>query len=354
MRGKPKKSAREKDFTSRYLSGGMDADADAVGNRQQFNRRSKFHQQNKTARTAKDRQDLLTEEQIATLPRGLVLQVYSRYLEVRDEAGASRLCVVRKTLQKTGQTQIVVGDRVRFRPPEGGSTDVDGVIEHVEPRQTVLTRADSFKAIEQHPIVANAEQMLIVASVWAPFARWGLVDRMLIAARAGGLEPVIVLNKIDLADSDDDAKQQMAIADEALAHYETLGVGTIRASVERSIGIDALRETLRGRITVLAGHSGVGKSSLTRAVQPSLELKVGEVSSVHLKGKHTTTSARYYDLEIGGAVIDTPGVKLFGLWGVTLENLDEFYPDIAAGAAPVWRVQSHERIAESLAVQARR
>jgi ribosome biogenesis GTPase len=100
----------------------------------------------------------------------------------------------------------------------------------------------------------------------------------------------------------------------------------------------------------LAGHSGVGKSSLIRAVQPQLDLRVGEVSTYTDKGRHTTTSARRYvlDLEGGGSVIDTPGVKLFGLWGVTRENLDEFFPDVEDDSAPEWRRESYKRIAESL------
>jgi ribosome biogenesis GTPase len=101
-------------------------------------------------------------------------------------------------------------------------------------------------------------------------------------------------------------------------------------------------------VTVLAGHSGAGKSSLIAAVQPGLDLRIGEVSALTDKGRHTTTSARWYDLDMGGAVIDTPGVKLFGLWNVTAENLGEFFPDVEAGTAPAWREESFRRIAASL------
>jgi ribosome biogenesis GTPase len=355
MSGKPKKGPREKDLTSRYLSGGLDEDR--VDSQQRFNQRHKHHQANKTARTAQARADEPPAD-LPTLPVGQVLQVYSLFCEVRSDGG-SYLCTVRRTLAKVRDTQVVVGDRVRFRPAplEAGTTasgQREGVIEDVLDRATLLTRSDSFKAIEQHPIVANAEQMLIVASLWAPFPRWGLIDRMLIAARAGGLDPVVCLNKVDLADTDAESRQQADAADAAMAHLESLGHRTLRTSLPLNVGIDALREVLRGRITVLAGHSGVGKSSLVSAVQPSLDLRVGEVSRVHLKGKHTTTSARYYDLEVGGAVIDTPGVKLFGLWGVTPDNLLDFFPDVAAETAPPWRVESYTRIAESLASASRR
>ena len=103
-------------------------------------------------------------------------------------------------------------------------------------------------------------------------------------------------------------------------------------------------------MTVLAGHSGVGKSSLIRAVQPDLDLRIGEISRITEKGRHTTTSARRYPLRIGGAVIDTPGVKLFGLWNVTRENLSHYFPDVDADAetAPRWRRESYQRILASL------
>jgi ribosome biogenesis GTPase len=169
---------------------------------------------------------------------------------------------------------------------------------------------------------------------------------MLVAARAGGLKPIVCLNKIDLSDESD---SDIDFAREALTLYSSaLGAVTLETTVETGVGIDALRGLLRNKSTVLAGHSGVGKSSLIRAVQPSLDLRVGDVSHVTQKGRHTTTSARRYPLEIGGAVIDTPGVKLFGLWNVTRENLLEHFPDVEAETAPEWRVESYERILTSL------
>lgn len=354
VRERRRKAHREKDITRKYLEGGFEE----VEQAERFTTASKHAEKTKILRTAQLRADEVNQR-VATLPIGRVIQVYSLFSEVEriDDPQRPRfLCTTRKTLARTSKTQVVVGDEVRFQPTgtmhETGYPEA--VIEHIEPRRTVLTRADSFKAIEQHPIVANAEQMLIVVSLWAPFPRWGLIDRMLVAAQAGSLVPIVCLNKIDLADSDPEARQQMDFAQIALAHYASLGIATVQTSVEANVGIDALREILRGRITVLAGHSGVGKSSLVRAVEPSLDIRIGDVSAIHLKGKHTTTSARRYDLPIGGAVIDTPGVKLFGLWGVTRDNLDDFFPDVAAGTAPDWRVESHRRIYESLPDTGRR
>ncbi len=317
---------------------------------QRFTQRSKHAEQNRILKTARLRAEVeLDSSGLDALPVGQVNQVYSLYSEVLHE-GTMYLCVVRKTLHRVRDTGVVVGDRVRFRPTQQRDElgRPEGVIEQILPRVTVLTRADSFKALTQHPIVANAEQMLIVASLWQPFARWGLIDRMLVAARGGGLVPIVCLNKIDLADTDPRAAEQMDMAQTALSHYASLGIRSIQTSAERSIGIDALRDVLRGRVTVLAGHSGVGKSHLVRSIEPTLDIRVGEVSQIHLKGKHTTTSARRYPLGIGGAVIDTPGVKLFGLWNVTRETLPDFFPDVASGDAPDWRRESYVRIESSL------
>ena len=303
---------------------------------------------------------------IDQLPAGQVVQVHSLFSHVQYQ-GIVYLCVVRRTLTRVSDAYIVVGDRVRFRDTstrdDNGAVvgNLEGVIEQVLPRDTILTRADSFKGNTQHPIVANASQMLIVASLRLPRVKWGLVDRMIVAARSGKLQPIVCLNKMDLgaapadgAGGTQDASYLVPVAQDAvearevLAYYRSQDIQTLETSVELSLGLTTLRDVLRNHETVLAGHSGVGKSSLIRSIQPHLDLRVGDVSHYTDKGRHTTTSARRYPLDFGGSVIDTPGVKLFGLWGVTRDNLDEYFPDIVAGTAPEWRRHSHDRMAESL------
>ncbi len=319
-----RKASREKDLTGRYFSG--DFEEDRVESSQRFTDRGKHAEQNKIQRTQTQRAaDGVGAASMDALPVGRVVQVYSLY--------------------------YVVGDLVKFR--DSGSVDEssgrpEAVIEQVLPRKTVLTRSDSFSGIEQHPIVANADQMLIVVSLVKPEVKWGLVDRMLVAAQAGGLLPVVCLNKIDLARSDQTAGQELDFAMAVLAHYATMGIRCLQTSAIAQIGLDELRQILRDKTTVLAGHSGVGKSTLIKSIQPALDVRIGEISNFTAKGRHTTTSAREYPLDFGGKVIDTPGVKLFGLWGVDAKNLSDFFPDVASNSAPEWRMESFRRIERSL------
>ena len=361
------------DLVSRYNAGEFASDRvdqDDADQRQHFSNRSKHAETDKIARTTVERGEraaLLAAaaeeggQPVEQLPTGSVMQVYSLFCDVESPDGKRYLCVVRKTLTRSSDTRavVVVGDVVRMRDINrlDSAGRSEAVIEHVEPRRTVLTRTDSFKNQLQQPIVANADQMLIVAAVTEPPVKWGLIDRMIVAARSGGLVPIVCLNKVDLVGTvaagepietaaDDESLDPVA----ALSYYLALGIQTVQTSVETAVGLDELRTLLVGRTTVLAGHSGVGKSSLIRVVDPALaHIRIGAISGYTGKGRHTTSSARHYPLNSGGAVVDTPGVKLFGLWGVTPDRLIEFFPDVDAGTAPPWRQVSYDRIRDTLA-----
>src|SRR5262245_26622237 len=264
MKGKPKKAPREKDITSRYVAG--DLDDDRLDNVQRFTTRSKHHQQSKTLRTALMRADEHADlSDVHTLPIGQVVCVYSLYCEVESE-GKTWLCVVRKTLTKVIGGDIVAGDVVRFR--DLGAVDETGqpeaVVEQVLPRTTVLTRADSFKQIQSHPIVANAEQMLIVASIHEPDVKWGLVDRMIVAAKSGGLVPIVCLNKIDLDSHHAGAERTRVAADpDPLDHYQSLGIKILRTSVLQSLGLADLPPLLTAHTPPLPSNSAPRTSSTT-------------------------------------------------------------------------------------------
>jgi ribosome biogenesis GTPase len=280
---------------------------------------------------------------VESLPIAEVIQVHSVYVEVM--LGEQRYLAVGRRTQQRGGHAAIVGDLVRLRAT--GTSHESGlpeaVIEHVLPRQTLLGRQDSFHKERFDPIVANAQQMLIVASILQPRVKWGLVDRMLIAAEAGGLKPIVCVNKIDLA-----GDEERADVDAVLGHYATMGIQTLQSSVPQNRGMAELQQLLADRRTVLAGHSGVGKSSLIRGVAPDLDIRIGDVSTFNEKGRHTTTSSRRYPLPFGGYVIDTPGVRQFGLMNVTEESLIAFFPDVEEDTAPEWRQESYQRILESL------
>lgn len=200
-----------------------------------------------------------------------------------------------------------------------------GLVEAVLPRRSALARPDSFYPHLQQVIVANVDQVLIVAS-WREPAFWPeLVDRYLIAAARHNLAPTLCINKIDLAD---DAAELNAV----VQAYEQAGCRVILTSAVNETGLAALRETLQGQTTALAGLSGVGKSSLLRAAEPGLNLKVSEVSDRRHEGRHTTTQVSLHPLHGGGFVADTPGIREFGLSGLRRADLARFYPEIAAEA----------------------
>lgn len=255
--------------------------------------------------------------------RGAVVEVSSGLCRV-DLGGRTLICGLRGSLsaEDTGFTNVVaVGDEVIVF--DDGSRR--GIVEKVLPRRSALVRPDVFYKHLQQVIVANADQLLIVAAWRNPVLWLELVDRYLIAAARNKLTPIICINKVDLADD-------MAACQAALHPYQALGYQVIFTSALTGEGIDTLRETLRGRITVLAGLSGVGKSSLLAAVQPGLQLRTSAVSEHSGEGQHTTTQVTMLPLTIGGFVVDTPGIREFGLSSLPQHDLIQFYPDLAAVA----------------------
>jgi ribosome biogenesis GTPase len=256
--------------------------------------------------------------------RGTVISIGSALCEV-SSVGCSLTCSVRGSLSAhtRGYTNVVaVGDEVLFSDAEAGR----GVIEHVQPRRTRLSRPDVFYPHLQQVIVANADQLLIVCSLRDPAVWFELIDRYLVAAVHGRLEPIICLNKVDLAHDEKEPSQSMA-------PYVAIGYEVIYTSVVTSQGLDQLSEVLRGRGTVLAGLSGVGKSSLLNGVQPGLQLRTGQVSNRHHEGRHTTVQASQIPLASGGYVVDTPGSREFGLWGVSPDEIASYFPELSARAA---------------------
>jgi ribosome biogenesis GTPase len=234
---------------------------------------------------------------------------------VRAEDGQTYPCHVRRLLKSLaieGRNVVTVGDRVWFRP--GGSAGAEGLIEKVEPRRGVITRGYRNR---QQIIAANVDQVLIVSALAEPGLKLGLVDRYLVSAEMGGVRPVIVFNKADLVD--------LATYQWVVGLYALLGYETVVSSVADGRGVDRLRALVAQGVTAVTGQSGVGKSSLLNVIQPGLNLKVREVSDWTFKGKHTTSTAELIELDSGGFVVDTPGLRQFELWGVVPGELEAYF-----------------------------
>lgn len=216
--------------------------------------------------------------------------------------------------RELGRKSVVVGDRVGLVGDVSGRAGALARIVRLDERTTVLRRtADDDDPVER-VVVANADQLVIVTSVAEPEPRPRLIDRCLVAAYDAGLEPLLCVTKTDLGDSS------------LLATYSPLGVATVTTA--RGANLDALTERLAGRWSVLVGHSGVGKSTLVNALVPGAERATGQVNVVTGRGRHTSTSAVALPLPSGGWVIDTPGIRSFGLAHVDPRHLVHAFPDL--------------------------
>jgi ribosome biogenesis GTPase len=281
--------------------------------------------------------------------RGRVLRVHGLQSVVETDDGRLFRCAVRrllKTLATDERNVVTTGDVVWIRParagvpspgsgvqpqergdgsrglveadstPDSRLPTPEGMIERVEPRHGVLTRASRRR---EHVLVANVDQVAIVVSLVQPDLKPHLIDRYLALAQQGGLRPLVLLNKADLADP---VELQPLIGG-----YAQLGITVLLTSATTGLGVDRLRQELRDRATVFSGQSGVGKSSLLNAVEPGLGLVVKSVSEVNMKGRHTTTYAQLIKLASGGWVVDTPGVRQLSLWDVRPEEVEGYFPE---------------------------
>ncbi len=212
---------------------------------------------------------------------------------------------------------LVVGDRIQVATLPGGQLyAVD-----CAPRQTQLARPAVEREKTAQPLVANADVLWAVVSLSNPPLNAGLVDRFFVAAAAGGLEARLLATKLDLPPEAESLRW--------LELYERLGFEVARTSIVSGLGLAQVRARLATSFSVLVGQSGVGKSSVVRAILPERPIAVGEMSQATGKGKHTTTVTRYYLLPEGGAVVDTPGLRELGLWGADRSHLDLAFPDVA-------------------------
>lgn len=243
---------------------------------------------------------------------GVVISRFGMHADVEDADGSVHRCNIRRTIRS-----LVTGDRVLWRPGVEGSATVKGIVEAVHERTSVLTRPDFYDGVK--PIAANLNQIVIVSAI-LPELSLNIIDRYLIASETLDVEPLLVLNKTDLLD---DAGRKFV--DKQMDIYRRIGYRVLMVSSHQKNGLEELEAALIGRISIFAGQSGVGKSSLLNNLL-GLELGANEiltndVSDVSGLGQHTTTASRLYHFPQGGDVIDSPGVREFGLWHLEPEQI---------------------------------
>lgn len=246
----------------------------------------------------------------------IVISVSSGRCRVFQE-GQELDCMVPKELAPMQRSALAVGDRVRVSE-ESGVWKVESVL----PRRTVLARPDPLHRHMQRLIAANVDVVIHVVSVKAPPLRPRLIDRFLIAIQRGGAQPVICVNKIDLLGA---AERDEEIA--KLAPYLDLGVPVIGCSTKSGEGLEQLRGEVEGKLAALVGHSGVGKSSILNALDTTLHLATRELHRKRGTGRHTTTASTLYDFGGGTYLIDTPGIREFGLWDLDRDSLRDYFPE---------------------------
>ena len=235
---------------------------------------------------------------------GLVLAHYGQISLVESESGDPVRCATRRNLPRT-----VCGDRVIWE----ASSPREGVITRVLERKTTLVRPDRNN--RGRPVAANLDQIVVVLASKPSFEP-GMLDRYLVAAELMGATPVIVVNKLDLLDA-----QSRARLEQRLAVYRQLGYALLFTSTRNTDGLKDLHQQLKSHTSILVGQSGVGKSSLVKALVPDLDVRVGALSQGTGLGRHTTTAAQLYHLPDGGDLIDSPGVRDFSLCPVPVEEL---------------------------------
>ena len=227
-------------------------------------------------------------------------------------------------LERSGATNpVAVGDRVRYELDGPADEEHPAVITEILPRDNYIIRRSTNLSRQSHVIAANLDQAVIVVSLLFPEIKLPFLDRILVTCEVYKIPVLIALNKVDLYREE---LPEMVAGFRRI--YEGAGYPVLEVSARTGEGVDALRERCQGRINLFSGESGAGKSSLIKALDPSLDPKIGKISAAHLQGKHTTSLYEMYRLASGGFVIDTPGLRGFGLVDLEKEEISKYFPEM--------------------------
>ncbi|MCW2257326.1 ribosome biogenesis GTPase [Providencia alcalifaciens] len=271
-------------------------------------------QANHQKRLKKQNVTEIDDSQLGEAQEGLVISRFGQHADIEALDGTVQRCNLRRTI-----SSLVTGDRVVWRPALNTQADIkiNGIVEAVHERHSVLTRPDYYDGLK--PIAANIDQIVVVSAI-LPELSLNIIDRYLVACETLGVKPIIVLNKIDLLD-----EENREWVSELMTIYSEIGYQVLEVSGQTNEGMEALTNALVGKISVFVGQSGVGKSSLLNGLLPNKEhaILVNDVSDNSGLGQHTTTTSRLYHFPQGGDVIDSPGVREFGLWHLSTEQVTQ-------------------------------
>ena len=254
---------------------------------------------------------------------GKVIKSTGSWYSVLSEDGTLWECRLRGKIRLDGlrsTNPVAVGDNVEFGQEPGKET---GVIRKIAPRDNVIVRQSVNLSKASHIIAANVDLAIVVATVALPRTSTGFIDRFLVTAEAYHIPAALVFNKCDLWE-EGQAEEARAM----MAYYEGLGYTSFPVSAKTGEAVDRLKALMQGKTCLFAGHSGVGKSALVKALDPSLDVRIGAISDVHNKGKHTTTFAEMHRLSFGAWIVDTPGIREFALYDMEPETLAQRFPEM--------------------------
>lgn len=255
--------------------------------------------------------------------RGKVIKSTGSWYIVLDDEGRQWECRLRGKIRLDGlrsTNPVAVGDNVVFEQEPGKET---AVIKSIEARNNLIVRKSVNLSKASHIIAANVDLAIVVATIAQPRTSTGFIDRFLVTAEAYHIPTALIFNKCDLYSED-----QIGDMCVLMEYYQSIGYTSFGVSAKTGFQIDELRDLMRGKMCLFSGHSGVGKSALVNALDPNLNVRIGEISDVHEKGKHTTTFAEMHHLDFDAWIVDTPGIKEFALYDLEKETLAQRFPEM--------------------------
>jgi ribosome biogenesis GTPase len=256
------------------------------------------------------------------LEKGIVIKSTGSQYWVKMDDGSTITCGLKGKMRQEeirSTNPIAVGDFVFVDSDDEGGKTIDSVAD----RKNYIVRRSPNLSKQVHILAANVDQAILVATINYPLTTSVFIDRFIASAEAYRIPVVLVFNKIDRYD-----KKHMDELDRVRSMYESIGYPTIAVSAKKSEDLDVVKNLLKDKVSALAGHSGVGKSTLINRIEPGLNLKTAEISAYHQQGRHTTSFAEMHQLSFGGYIIDTPGIRGFGLIDIEKEEISHFFRDI--------------------------